>query len=178
MKWACAILSSCVLPRTTAFFYIIWKRHDFRKKKIKLLNMKCAFQFSLQHHCNSNRNWVRCDLKCILVFMWSIRYYCEILTKLEFSCQIFEKHSNIIIIIIIIMFMNGRACFLFLNPQDKVDPSISFSVVLCSSSFWLIRFFLLRILWVFWSLLDRLPARRRVRLGAATLMPLDLHAFL
>ena len=64
--------------------------------------------------------------------MWSIRYYCEILTKLEFSCQIFEKHSNIIIIIIIIMFMNGRACFLFLNPQDEVNPSISSLVVLCS----------------------------------------------
>jgi len=40
--------------------------------------------------------------------------------------------SFIIIIVIIIMFMKGKACFLFLNPQDEVGPSISSSVVLCS----------------------------------------------
>jgi len=36
------------------------------------------------------------------------------------------------IIIIIIMFLKGQACFLFLDPQDEVGPSISSSVVLCS----------------------------------------------
>jgi len=35
-----------------------------------------------------------------------------------------------IIIIIIIMFMKGYACFLFLNPQSEVGPSISSSVFL------------------------------------------------
>ena len=30
------------------------------------------------------------------------------------------------------MFMKGYVCFLFLNPQDEVGPSISSSVVLCS----------------------------------------------
>ena len=34
--------------------------------------------------------------------------------------------------IIIIMFVKGQACFLFLNPQNEVGPSISSSVVLCS----------------------------------------------
>ena len=34
--------------------------------------------------------------------------------------------------IIIIMFLKGQVCFLFLDPQDEVGPSISFSVVLCS----------------------------------------------
>ena len=38
----------------------------------------------------------------------------------------------IIIIIIITMFIKGMACFLFLNPQDEVGPSISSWVVLCS----------------------------------------------
>jgi len=37
----------------------------------------------------------------------------------------------IIFIIIIIMFMKDQACFLFLDPQDEVGPSISSSVVLC-----------------------------------------------
>ena len=30
------------------------------------------------------------------------------------------------------MFLKDQACFLFLNPQDEVGPSISSSVVLCS----------------------------------------------
>jgi hypothetical protein len=30
------------------------------------------------------------------------------------------------------MFMKGWACFLFLDPEDEVGPSISSSVVLCS----------------------------------------------
>jgi hypothetical protein len=33
---------------------------------------------------------------------------------------------------IIITFVKGKVCFLFLNPQDEVGPSISSSVVLCS----------------------------------------------
>ena len=33
-------------------------------------------------------------------------------------------------VIIIIMFLKGSACFLFLDPQDEVGPSISSSVVL------------------------------------------------
>jgi hypothetical protein len=42
------------------------------------------------------------------------------------------ENSSSFIIIIIIMFMKGLACFLFLNPQDEVGPSISSSVILCS----------------------------------------------
>jgi hypothetical protein len=33
--------------------------------------------------------------KCILAFLYSIRYFCQILRKLEFPQQIFEKYSNI-----------------------------------------------------------------------------------
>ena len=44
----------------------------------------------------------------------------------------FLYSSYVIIIIIIIMFMKGFECFLFLDPQDEVGPSISSSVVLCS----------------------------------------------
>jgi hypothetical protein len=34
-------------------------------------------------------------IKCTHVFIWSIRYSCQILIKLEFSLQIFEQYSNI-----------------------------------------------------------------------------------
>ena len=44
---------------------------------------------------HSKKNWARYDLKCILVIMYSTGYSCEILMKLEFSRQIFEKYSNI-----------------------------------------------------------------------------------
>ena len=45
-----------------------------------------------------------------------------------------KKHlrSHEKFIIIIIMFLKCLACFLFLDPQDEVGPSISSSVVLCS----------------------------------------------
>ena len=33
---------------------------------------------------------------------------------------------------IIIMYKKGLVCFLFLDPQNEVGPSISSSVVLCS----------------------------------------------
>jgi hypothetical protein len=35
------------------------------------------------------------DKKCILGFMWSTRYSCPILMKIEFSRNIFEKYINI-----------------------------------------------------------------------------------
>jgi hypothetical protein len=33
------------------------------------------------------------------------------------------------------MFMKDYACFLFLDPQNEIDPSISSSVVVCVYSF-------------------------------------------
>jgi hypothetical protein len=44
-------------------------------------------------HSNKNSPWY-CD-KCTFVFMWSTGYSCEILIKLQFSGQIFEKYWNI-----------------------------------------------------------------------------------
>jgi hypothetical protein len=42
--------------------------------------------------------------------------------------QVFTEHYEILqffIIIIIIMFTKGLACYLFLNPEGEVGPSIS-----------------------------------------------------
>jgi len=58
----------------------------------------CVLIFFTTFFCNSShskKNWARCDQKCILVFMYSARYSCQILMKLEFSRPIFEKHPNI-----------------------------------------------------------------------------------
>ena len=37
------------------------------------------------------KKWTRCDQKFILAFLLSTHYSCQILTKLQFSVQIFEK---------------------------------------------------------------------------------------
>jgi len=41
------------------------------------------------------KNWVRCDHKCTLDLMWSARYSCQILMKVEHSRYRFEKYVNI-----------------------------------------------------------------------------------
>jgi hypothetical protein len=67
-------------------------------KNEKLLDIKGAFWFSLQilfWNISHSKNWERYDQKCILVFMRSTRHSCPILMKLEFSRQIFQKHSNV-----------------------------------------------------------------------------------
>jgi hypothetical protein len=51
-----------------------------------------TFVWNIPH---AQKKWVRYDLKCTLVFMKSTRYSCQIIKKLEFSTQIFEKYSNI-----------------------------------------------------------------------------------
>ena len=43
-----------------------------------------------------------------------------------------DQYAFLNFFIFITMFLKGRACFLFLGPQDEVGPSISSSVVLCS----------------------------------------------
>jgi len=42
---------------------------------------------------HSKKNLARYDQKCILVSMLSTRYSCQIVIKLEFSRQIFEKKT-------------------------------------------------------------------------------------
>jgi hypothetical protein len=67
-------------------------------QKKKLQNTECGFWFPLQLSPETFLNLriiQRGSRKYILVFAWSTRHYCLILMKIEFSRQIFEKHSNI-----------------------------------------------------------------------------------
>jgi hypothetical protein len=68
----------------------------FSKKK--LLNIKCVLIFSTAFAYKvplSRKNSTRYYHKRPYVFKQSARYSCQILTKLEFSRQIFEKYPNI-----------------------------------------------------------------------------------
>ena len=72
------------------------KRHDFRKNvtehKMCVLIFSTTFVWNFSH---SKKKWVRYDQKCMLVFMLSTDYSCQILMKLESSQQTFEISSNI-----------------------------------------------------------------------------------
>jgi hypothetical protein len=65
--WVCCGWRTCVLIFFTAYFW---------------------------NSSHSKKNWATYDQKCMLVFMWSSRYSCQISIKLDFSRQIFEKCSN------------------------------------------------------------------------------------
>jgi hypothetical protein len=48
-----------------------------------------TFVWNISH---SKKNWARFDKKkCILVFMYSTGYFCQILIKLDFSLQFKKK---------------------------------------------------------------------------------------
>jgi hypothetical protein len=59
-----------------------------------LFNIKCDLIFFTVFVGNisySKKKWVRYEKKCVQVCMSSARYSCQILMKLEFSLQTFEK---------------------------------------------------------------------------------------
>ena len=97
MQCACAILSSVDCPALRHFSTLSKKRQDFFwgggiQHKMCVLIFSAAFESSIS---SSKKNSARYDQECISVFTQSSRYSCQILMELEFSRQIFERHSNI-----------------------------------------------------------------------------------
>jgi hypothetical protein len=92
----------CGLPNYVFFPHYFIKAR-FRKKR--LLKKKVCFDFSLQILSETvlilrrSHRHVIINVPSLLVqypiFLYSTRYSCQILTKLGFSQQTFEKHSNI-----------------------------------------------------------------------------------
>jgi hypothetical protein len=69
----------------------------FGKKKF-IDHKMCVWIFStmfIWKISHSKKNRARYDQKCMSVFIYSTRYSCTILMKLEFCRQILEKYSNI-----------------------------------------------------------------------------------
>jgi hypothetical protein len=94
MTCGCVLLSSVAGPALPHFSTLSYKRHCIRKK---LWNTK-VFWFSVRYLSKKFlilRRIGRYDQKHTLVFMWSTRFACQILMKLEFSRQISKKYLNI-----------------------------------------------------------------------------------
>jgi hypothetical protein len=89
----------CGLPCSDIFFSTLsHRRQDCQKKKavdhkmsVLIFSTNLVWNFS-----HSKKNLARYDHTFILVFTWSARYSCQILMKLKFSRQIFEKYPNVI----------------------------------------------------------------------------------
>ena len=77
---------------TLHYFSTSHTRHNFRggKKSYWTSNV----QLLSEKNSHSRKTSARYDHKPALVFMYSARYSCHILIKLEFSRQIFVKHRN------------------------------------------------------------------------------------
>jgi hypothetical protein len=91
------IVTSFVVPLVPSYFSTLsHKRRNFRKM---LLNTDmCVLILStnfVQNVFHSKKNSARHGHKCDNVCMQSTCYSCQILVKLEFARQIFEKTSNI-----------------------------------------------------------------------------------
>ena len=96
MQCACATVSSVACPALQYFCPLSRKWQDFRRNvtehKMCVLIFSTTFAWNISH---SRTNRERDDQKYILVFLSSTRYSCQILMKLEFSWQVFEKSSSI-----------------------------------------------------------------------------------
>jgi len=83
----------CGLLRSTIFFSTLsHKRHNLRKTITE--HKKCVLIFStifVRNISHSKKKWARYDKKICIGPHVKCRYYCQILMKLEFSRQIFEK---------------------------------------------------------------------------------------
>jgi hypothetical protein len=85
-------------PLYNIFHHFLINGTIFERKK-KLIEHKTCFSiFSItfvRNISHSTKNWARYDKKRTSVFMHSTGYLCQILMKLEFSGQFFEKYLNI-----------------------------------------------------------------------------------
>jgi hypothetical protein len=88
----------CLQPLAPPYFstlshkwHTFWKKLTARSLSVLIFSTTSIF-LNISHF---KKNPARYCHECINIFMQSSHYCCWILTKLEFSCQIFEKDSNI-----------------------------------------------------------------------------------
>ena len=84
-------ITFCGLPGSIKSFHIILQTARFSKKiatehKKSVLIFSTTFVWNISH---SEKNWARCDRKCVAVFTSSTGCSCHIFTTLKFSEQSF-----------------------------------------------------------------------------------------
>ena len=89
----CAMLTSVACPTRQYCATLCHKRHDIREEKVIERKIRVLrFSTTLSETCLIMRRIERDIIKkCLVVFMQSTRYSCQIVMKLEFSRQIFEE---------------------------------------------------------------------------------------
>jgi glucan phosphoethanolaminetransferase (alkaline phosphatase superfamily) len=96
MQRACAVVLFVAFLAPLRFSTWRRERQDFPEKKF--LNIKMCFSiFSttcIWNISHSKKNWARYCHKCENIFNWISRYSWQILMKVEFSRQIFEKKKK------------------------------------------------------------------------------------
>jgi hypothetical protein len=97
MQSACAVLYCHLWPvRLYHIFPHYFTNCTILGKKV-IEHKTCVFIFSaifVWNISHSKNNSARYYHRCTQVFMQSTRYFCQILTKLEFSPQVFETCSD------------------------------------------------------------------------------------
>ena len=86
------ILSYVARPSLLCFCTLFHNRYDFRKIVMES-NVFWFSTFFFWNICHSKKIWARYH-KCTYVYMYSTRYLCQILMKLEFSRQILKKNNT------------------------------------------------------------------------------------
>ena len=78
--------------RSTIFSHFISNTARLKKKVVEF--KMCVLISSVTYFCNVShykKNWVRYEHRCVLVFMRSIRYSCQILMKTWIFMTFFQK---------------------------------------------------------------------------------------
>jgi hypothetical protein len=89
------ILSSVACPGVTYFSKLFKKPSNFQKKNVTEQKKRVLiFSTAAFWNINSKNNPERYYHKRAKVFIYGTRYSCQVLMKLGFSRQIFEKYSN------------------------------------------------------------------------------------
>ena len=93
---AAEVCASTVVMLDTPCSEVVWRvlaTHSIRQFPLHFPSRAspCAITFQLE----STKNSLRYNHICIIVFMSSTHFSCQILAKIEISWHIFEKYSNI-----------------------------------------------------------------------------------
>ena len=80
---------------STIFPYLISQKARLSKIQLTLKLLLIFFTDFASEHSHAKKKWEGYDQKFIPIIMYSTRYSCQILMKLDLIRQSFEKYSNV-----------------------------------------------------------------------------------